>query len=742
MRIAASLLAVTLLVAGLLAAAPGGRAQGADPPWAVSWQPATDAADVPVGTIIRIRWNATMAPASVESAFHYTDGATTYGSENGSWAHDGNTSTFSPSTLLRSATTYAVTVEDTATDLAGVRLDQNRNGVPGEGCGAGGDCLAWTFTTRSGPDTEPPTVVSTSPGSGRVGVAPDANLEVVFDDTMDVESVETAFRYTDGFQVFSVADGAATWRATAVVDDTLRFRPDLRFASGAQVTVTIDGSSAKDLAGNRLDGDRDGQPGGDYSWTFTVQTNLTPPHVLLTEPDRDEENVSVSATVRIVFDKAMDRTAVETAFAISGGSVPFDATTGAFRWSGTSIPDDTVVYDPYANFDLSTRYTARLDADVARDRSALLLDGDGDGIARGSPGDDHVWNFTTEATDATPPWIVATVPTEDRPGVVVTTSITIRFSEAMDVDRVGSAFHYTDGTGIWTAADGSSSWSLGSDVLTFRPLNVLSYGTKYTVTLEASATDLAGNPLDGDGDGTGGDPYTWNFTTAAAADTTPPTIASTSPADGARNVARRPSILIVFSEPMDAASVEGDISISGGAKPVGFSWPNAATVSFTTSSNLQYRMQYTLIVFTGARDLAGNRLTQPYQFSFTTEPWRGEVIGVVADVDGHGIANATVALNGMQVLSDESGVFRFGNVEQGAYDLAVTRTGYLSYTSSVTIDAYNHDLGRITLRQPADTTGVLIAGGVLVVVLGVLLGFVLWWRTRRREPPESADEWP
>src|SRR5690606_35522527 len=113
------------------------------------------------------------------------------------------------------------------------------------------------------------------------------------------------------------------------------------------------------------------------------------------------------------------------------------------------------------------------------------------------------------------------------------------------------------------------SWNGAGTVMTFTPNAALATGTGYTASIAASATDLAGNPL--------ASPASWSFTTAAAGDTTPPTVAGTDPANSATNVAANSNILIGFSEPMNKTATQAALSVSPTVAGA-FSWNGAGTI--------------------------------------------------------------------------------------------------------------------------------------------------------------------
>jgi hypothetical protein len=301
---------------------------------------------------------------------------------------------------------------------------------------------------------------------------------------------------------------------------------------------------------------------------------------------------------------------------------------------------------------------------------------------------------------------------------------------------VEASFTYADGARVFGTADGTATWSLADTTFVFRPRSSLAYGVRYTVTLLGSvARDGAGNRLNG------GANETWAFTTASQPDAIPPGIVFTSPFDGQRNVSRNARITIIFSEAMDKASTEAAMGITGGASLIGFRWPNDATLEALTAVPMGYRTPYTVIVFSGAKDLAGNRLQQPTQITFTTEAWRGRVSGHVADDAGVPISGVLVQLDGLSFVTDDLGSFFFDRVEQGTYTLTVSHDGYATSTSPLTILPGQGGLGTITLRRPTvsliDATLWASVGAAFLVVL--LIG--MWLRRSRMRPAERYETW-
>jgi len=127
--------------------------------------------------------------------------------------------------------------------------------------------------------------------------------------------------------------------------------------------------------------------------------------------------------------------------------------------------------------------------------------------------------------------------------------------------------------------------------------------------------DLAGNALAAN--------YVWSFTTAAAADTTRPTVISTIPANLATGVPLNQVISAAFSEAMNAATINSaTFTLTGpGLTAVAGQVAYASignTATFTPAANLTANTLYTATITTGATDLAGNALAANYVWTFTT----------------------------------------------------------------------------------------------------------------------------
>jgi hypothetical protein len=134
-------------------------------------------------------------------------------------------------------------------------------------------------------------------------------------------------------------------------------------------------------------------------------------------------------------------------------------------------------------------------------------------------------------------------------------------------------------------------------------------------------------------------------------DTTPPTVVSTTPTDGAAEVDRATAITATFSEAMDPATISAaTFTLAAGATAVaGAVTLDAAGIvaTLTPAAPLAWATEYTATVATGAHDLAGNALAADHAWTFTTAepPWE-QVGGQVSQPDAESEDPIVMAIGG------------------------------------------------------------------------------------------------
>jgi len=449
--------------------------------------------------------------------------------------------------------------------------------------------------------------------------------------------------------------------------------------------------------------------------------------------------VSVSANVLVRFSETMDRTSVEDGIRITHGTSVWTGANGSFGWSGVSSSDDNVTFNPFENWPFGMTVTVTLNASVARDPAGFYLDGDADGTPEGSPADDVTWSFTAETTDATPPTVAAVGPPDGAIQVPETTDVDLEFSEAMNRTSVEDSFSLVSAARTWTKSHGTFGWSPGRDHVSYVPSSNLPFSTDYAIHLAALSTDENGNPLDGDGDGAGGDDFVSVFSTRAEPDATRPSVLNTAPADGAIPVPRDTTISIMFDDAMKRLETQGAISlervVDSTAVALGaFEWSASdTTVSFAPVEALAWDTQYRVFVSQAARDDAGLTLFAPHSASFRTETWTGRVTGVVVEGE-RPVVGATVTLGNRTTRTNETGAFEFEGIEAGTYAISAAKSGYDTVRLTRTLDEGNAtgegdlmiDLGRISLRRsdllsPVALAATLAASLVALLALGLLI---------------------
>jgi hypothetical protein len=331
------------------------------------------------------------------------------------------------------------------------------------------------------------------------------------------------------------------------------FTPSDALANETEYTVTLTGYS-----------DASGNPLGTTTLTFTTADDVNPT-IASTNPSDGTINVARDSAITVIFSEPMNK---------SDGSASFSpALNGTWAWNsdGTSVVFTSS--DGMAN---ETEYT-------------VTLTGYSD--ASGNPLGTTIFTFTT--ADDVNPTIASTAPSDGSINVARDSTVTVVFSEPMSKSDGSASFS--------PALNGTWAWNSDGTSVVFTPSDGMANETEYTVTL-TGYSDASGNPL-----GT-------QIITFTTADTVNPTIASTTPSDGAVEVARDSTVTVVFSEPMSKS--DGSASFSPALNGT-WAWNSDGTsVVFTPSDGMANGTLYT-VTLTGYKDDSGNLMTED-SFSFTS----------------------------------------------------------------------------------------------------------------------------
>ena len=298
-------------------------------------------------------------------------------------------------------------------------------------------------------------------------------------------------------------------------------------------------------------------------------------------------------------------------------------------------------------------------------------------------GSDHglaIDDFSVTATAAgdVAPTVQNTTPVNSATNVPVGSNIVINFSEPVNATTSSFSLQCPSGspeTPITLSASPASSFTLD-------PTVDLPFGTVCTLTVNAAQiTDIDGAP-----DNMAAD-YTLSFTTVVA--DAAPAVTTTTPANGAANVALDSNIVINFSESVTASDSAFSIQCPAGS-PQAFTQTSSPAASFTLHPIAALPANTTCTVTVAAAQISDTDSTDPpdqmagdFSFSFSTPPaGAGKVIinEIDADTPGNpdqaefielydgGIGNTP--LDGLVVVLYDGGLSPFtGKQSYAAFDL-------------------------------------------------------------------------
>jgi len=169
-------------------------------------------------------------------------------------------------------------------------------------------------------------------------------------------------------------------------------------------------------------------------------------------------------------------------------------------------------------------------------------------------------------------------------------------------------------------------------------------------TLQVQAADASGNASEVVNTDTAGNPL------VITNDSTPPTVDTFFPAQGAADIAIDTAITVTFSESIKGDSVNDlNFSLEGSTVPGTFTLVGDTGFTFTPDQPLEYSHAYTATVRAGGiRDLAGNGLTAQFTFTFTAEASPVPIITIAIPDSGVQSTSFQVTFNGSNLASATS----------------------------------------------------------------------------------------
>ncbi len=198
------------------------------------------------------------------------------------------------------------------------------------------------------------------------------------------------------------------------------------------------------------------------------------------------------------------------------------------------------------------------------------------------------------------------------PGYPVSISqFQLRFNKYMDLTSVRRSVSLTSSAGD-VLVDTNYVISVGGDVFLVNPIDttgsrteIWKIGETYTFSVASTARDINGNILS--------PPFSMTFLPEPYF-----RVKQTAPANGATNVSVvYPIIELLFNSPVDT-SIRSSIHWNPPVDGIATIYGDASVVYFNLNKPLLGLTTYTMTMGTDAHDIAGNHLTQPFSYSFTT----------------------------------------------------------------------------------------------------------------------------
>lgn len=207
---------------------------------------------------------------------------------------------------------------------------------------SGDEEFAFDQLVISGDDTGVdtlPVVLETIPENGAVNVALDAEIQITFSEFVDMQTGSVAVACTQsGVQTFGGINNVKTVGI-----------PTTDFIATDECTVFLYAMTITDRDGtiNQLDGDKDGNEGGDYIFSFTVVPDYAP-EVISSDPADGSVGLQINDNLVVNFSEPIDATADAASLICS--------LSGSVALSGVEIEDLAVMtIDPDSDLiDLET----------------------------------------------------------------------------------------------------------------------------------------------------------------------------------------------------------------------------------------------------------------------------------------------------------------------------------------------------------------------------------------------------
>ncbi|MEG5018373.1 Ig-like domain-containing protein [Microcoleus sp. B4-C2] len=598
----------------------------------------------------------------------------------GANASDFTVKTLPANTISASqATPFEITFQPSAIGTRTARINISSNDL---------DESTYTFTIQgNGLDGTAPTASSFTPADNATNIAVAADLVVTLSEAAQKGTGNIVIKKVSDNSVVETID--VTSANVTVSGSTVTVNPTADLAAGTDYYVEIAAGAIKNLGGNNYAGTT-----GATAWNFSTAAavDTTAPTATFTPAD-NATSVAVAAdlvvtlseavqkgTGNIVIKKVSDNSVVET----------IDVTS-----TNVTVSGSTVTVNPTADLAPGTDYYVEIASGAIKDLAGNNYAGTTGATA---------WNFTTAAAvDTTAPTATFT-PADNATSVAVAADLVVTLSEAVQ-KGIGNIVikKVSDNSVVETIDVTSTNVTVSGSTVTVNPTADLAQGTDYYVEIASGAIkDLAGNNYAGTTGATA-----WNFSTAAAVDTTAPTAASFTPADNATAVAVGADLVVTLSEAVAKGTgniVIKKVSDNSVVETIDVTSTNVtvsgSTVTVNPTADLAPGTDYYVEIAAGAiKDLAGNNYagtTGATAWNFTTAVAADTTAPTATFTPADNATSVAVAADLVVTLSEA--------VQKGTGNIVIKKVSDNSVVETINVTAANVTVtgSTVTVNPTAD----------------------------------------
>ncbi len=321
-----------------------------------------------------------------------------------------------------------------------------------------------------------------------------------------------------------------------------------------------------------------------------VPADMLSPVVIQRSPKRGE-SLKPDGAIEIVFDKAMDQSAVARAFTLqkAGEGAPVK---GELSW----VDARTLRFKPAEALPRDTVFDVILTQNASAATGELLRE-------------PYTFRFATAGYLE----VTQVIPDPDAADVETDSTITVMFNRpVVPLTTLAQMENLPDPVTFEPPINGRGEW-VNTSIYIFKPAEPLAGGVTYRATVRAGLQDVAGALLAED--------YVWRFTTI------PPKVVWVQPREDQTLVDIKTAITVQFNQPVDENAVRRAFHLNGGRSLLGSNEVNGAltvngsTATFTPTRALDFNTVYTVKLDAGITSpFGGSGMKEGYTWNFTTVP--------------------------------------------------------------------------------------------------------------------------